>query len=87
MEHADTVLESDKVVAGRFEGICGSSEGSRGGRGGLGVPLRFPSDVDWSEETVDGIGGEYCVPASTVALITEAEDVSLSSGFGVLVGD
>jgi hypothetical protein len=77
------------ATAGRFGGICGSSAGSGGGRGGLGVvPRRLPACFGRSKAEGTGLmGGEYCVPASTVAFVGVCTERGLLLGFSPAVGD
>ena len=88
VEDAVAVREAEYEVARRLEGTFGSNSGSGGGCGGLGVHLCLPSGLDGSTtEGIAGAGGEYWVPASTVAFVTEKVDKGRLCGFGATVGD
>lgn len=87
-EDAEAVCGSVAGSAARLDGSCGSKAGSgggSGGRGGLGVPRRLPAFLGGSGIGVEG--GEYCVPASTVAFFAEDVDRGLLWDFAVTVGD
>ena len=75
--------------AARLDGNCGSNAGSggiaAGGGGGLGVPRRLPAFLGGSG--IGAEGGEYCVPASTVAFLVDDVDKDLLWGFEVTLGD
>ena len=94
-EDLDIVVEDTEAVCGfvwgsaaRLDGNCGSKAGSGGGsivRGGLGVARLLPVFLGGSG--IGAEGGEYCVPASTVALLGEDVDKGLLCGFAVTAGD
>ena len=74
--------------AARLDGNCGSKAGSGGGSvggGGLGVARRLPVFLGGSGIGVEG--GEYWVPASTVAFFEEDVDNDLLCGFDVTTGN
>ena len=88
VEDAKAVCGSDVDSAARLNGSCGSKAGSGGGSfggGGLGVARRLPNFVGRSG--IGAEGGEYCVPASTVAFFGEDVEKDLLYGFEVTVGD
>ena len=89
IEDAEAAWASADAVADLPGGICGCNAGSGGGRGGLGVPRRFPLDFGGSAaaETKGCSGGEYWVPASTVDLGVGETERGLLCGFGPTVGD
>lgn len=90
VEDAEAICGSVAGSAARLAGSCGSKAGSgggggSGGRGGLGVPRCLPTFLGGSGIGVEG--GEYCVPASTVAFLAEDVDRDRLSDFEVTVGD
>ena len=90
VEDAEAICGSVAGSAARLAGSCGSKAGSgggggSGGRGGLGVPRCLPTFLGVSGIGVEG--GEYCVPASTVAFLAEDVDRDRLSDFEVRVGD
>ena len=88
VEDAEATPASDWVAVGRFADACGSRAGSGGGRGGLGLPRRFP--VDLGRSAAEGIGcdgGEYWVPASVIGFATGAVDSGRLGGLSPTVGD
>ncbi len=87
MEDAEAICGSVAGSPARLEGSCGSKAGSGGGNtggGGLGVPRRLPAFLRGSG--IGAEGGEYCVPASTVAFFVEDVDRDLLCRFLVTVG-
>ena len=87
-EDAEAICGSVGGSAARLDGSCGSRAGSGGGcigRGGLGVTRRLPAFFGGSGIGTEG--GEYCVPASTVAFLEEDVDNGLLCGLEVTVGD
>ena len=90
VEDAEAICGSVAGSAARLDGSCGSKAGSGGGGGsdgggGLGVPRRLPAFLEGSGIGVEG--GEYCVPASTVAFFGEDVDRDRLRDFEVTVGD
>ena len=88
VEDAEAICGSVAGSAARLDGNCGSRAGSGGGingRGGLGVARRLPAFLGGSG--IGAEGGEYCVPASTVAFFTGDVDEEVFCAFGVTVGD
>lgn len=88
VEDAEAICGSVAGSAARLDGSCGSNAGSGGGftgRGGLGVPRRLPVFLGGSG--IGAEGGEYCVPASTVAFFVGDAGKGLLCAFGVTVGD
>ena len=88
VEDAEAVCGSFAGSAARLDGNWGSKAGSggtAGGGGGLGVPRRLPAFLGGSG--IGAEGGEYCVPASTVAFLVEDVERDRLWGFAVTVGD
>lgn len=94
VDEAVAGCEADEAAWLRLNGICAASAGSGGISGEqLDVPRRLPRDLGGSAAP-DGMGargGEYCVPASTVALGEEVVVVDrgrwcLDEG-GAMVGE
>ena len=87
VEDAEAICGSATGSAARLDGSCGSKAGSGGGSvgcGGLGV-RSLPAFLEgWG---IGAEGGEYCVPASTVAFLAGDVDRGLLCGFEVTVGD
>ena len=74
--------------AARLDDGCGTKVGSGGGsgcRGGLGVARRLPAFRGGSGIGTEG--GEYCVPASTVAFFVDDVDTEVLCEIEPTVGD
>ena len=88
VEDAEAICGSVAGSAARLDGSCGSNTGSGGGsagRGGLGVPRRLLAFLGGSG--IGAEGGEYCVPASTVAFLVKEADKGRLCAIGAAVGD
>ena len=88
VEDAEAICGSVAGSAARLDGSRGSKAGSGGGingRGGLGVARRLPAFLAGSGIGADG--GEYCVPASTVAFFIGDVDEDAFCAFGITVGE
>ena len=76
VDEAVAGCEDDVEVWACFTGICGARAGSGGASGDADRPLRLPRALNGSGSEARGIvGGEYCVPASTVRFGGEYVDL------------